>query len=74
MSKKSEIYLNLNKRYWPNLSKEVSQLKQTDRGTRNLPLFGNILYSPFLRNGQNVALLWPKHSPNMVPQIGSFLI
>ena len=35
---------------------------------------GGIQYSLFLRNGQNLALLWPKHIPNMVPQIGSSLI
>ena len=33
-----------------------------------------ILLSPFLRNGQNIALLWPKHGPNMVLQIGLSLI
>ena len=30
-----------------------------------------IQWSPFPRNGQNMALLWPKHGPHMVLQIGS---
>ena len=28
-------------------------------------------WSPFPRNGPNMALLWPKHGPHMVLQIGS---
>ena len=30
--------------------------------------------APFRRNDQNMALLWPKHGPHMVLQIGSTLI
>ena len=29
---------------------------------------------PFFKNGQNIALLWPKHGPYIVPQIGFSLI
>ena len=30
--------------------------------------------SPFPRNGQNMALLWPKHGPHVVLKIGSIWI
>ena len=26
--------------------------------------------APFPRNGQNIALLWPKHGPHVILQIG----
>ena len=32
------------------------------------------LLAPFPRNGQNMAILWPKHDPHMILQMGSFLI
>merc|ERR1712114_4390 len=38
------------------------------------PNSGCIPLSPFPRNGQNMALLWPKHGPHIVLQIGSSLI
>merc|ERR1711954_239287 len=36
----------------------------------NFTLLG-LSCSPFSRNGQNMALLWTKHGPHMVLQIGS---
>merc|ERR1712082_154106 len=36
----------------------------------NFTLLG-LFCSPLPRNGQNMALLWPKHGPHMVLQIGS---
>merc|ERR1711954_440093 len=36
--------------------------------------YGCIPWSTFPRNGQNMALLWPKHGPHMVLQISSFSI
>ena len=36
--------------------------------------FWYIPSSPFHRNGQDMALLWPKEGPHMVLQIGSFCI
>ena len=33
--------------------------------------FLGVSCSPFPRNGQNMALLWPKYGPHMVLQIGS---